>query len=253
MANIFPRWTNLLPLKIAICIASLVLGLVIMFTYYFTPKTLRVGYMPDQPIAYDHELHVKQLGLDCRLCHSFVEESGHANVPTGDRCWTCHQHVQKDNEKLLPLRRAMDKTFEGYTGEPVKWVRVHKSPDYVFFDHSAHLSRGVSCVSCHGQVNEMRTVFQAKDHSMGFCLDCHRAPENHLRPLEEVFNLDYTAKNYVELNPTFAEAVDAFSKSNTDLKLNPTGSEEEVQKAVGSFLKAHWNVQPKESCATCHR
>jgi len=248
MANIFPRYSNLIPIQIAICIGSLALGVVIACSYYLTPKTQRVGYMPDQPIAYDHELHVKQLGLDCRLCHSFVEESGHANVPTADRCWTCHQHVKTDSEKLVPLRRAIDKSYEGYTGDPVKWVRIHKSPDYVFFNHSAHLSRGVSCVSCHGQVNEMRTVFQAKDHSMGFCLDCHRSPEKHLRPLEEVFNLDYTAKNYVEAHPEFADQLEAFNP-----EFDATASEEEVQHEVGTFLKNHWDVQPKESCATCHR
>ncbi len=246
MANIFPRWTNLLPLKIAICVGSLAIGIVAAFTYYATPKTQRVGYMPDQPIPYDHELHVKQLGLDCRFCHSFVEESGHANVPTADRCWTCHQHVKTESAKLTPLRAAIDKSYEGYTGQPVKWVRVHNSPDYVFFDHSAHLTRGISCVSCHGQVNEMRDVYQAKDHSMGFCLDCHRNPEEHLRPLEEVFNLEITAKNYVQTHPEFEKAV-------FGTEYDASASEEEVQKQVGTFLKDHWDVQPKESCSTCHR
>lgn len=246
MANIFPRYSNLIPIQIAICIGSLAFGIAIAFTYYATPKSTRVGYMPDQPIPYNHELHVKQLGLDCRLCHSFVEESGHANVPTADRCWTCHQHVKTDSEELVPLRRAIDKTYEGYTGDPVKWVRVHKSPDYVYFNHSAHLSRGISCVSCHGQVNEMPEVYHAKSLSMGFCLDCHRAPEKHLRPLEEVFNLDYTAKNYVEANPEFQKAV--FGEL-----YSPADSEEKVQHVVGTFLKNHWDIQPKESCATCHR
>lgn len=243
MANIFPRWTNILPIKIAICAVFVIAGIVIAFTYYATPKAQNVGYMPDQPIPFDHQLHVKQLGLDCRFCHSFVEESGHANVPTADRCWTCHQHVKTESEKLVPLRRAIDTTFEGYTGEPIKWVRIHKSPDYVFFNHSAHLSRGISCVSCHGNVDEMRVVYQAKDLSMGWCLDCHRAPEKHLRPLEEVFNLKYTVKNYVEQNPHVADLIG----------IQANESEEAAQLKMGTFLKNHWDIQPKESCATCHR
>lgn len=246
MANYFPRWTNILPLKIAICIGSLAVGIVAAFTYYATPKTLNVGYMPDQPIPYDHELHVKQLGLDCRFCHSFVEESGHANIPSANTCWGCHQHIKPDSEKLKPLADAIK------TGKPIEWVRVHKAPDYVFFDHSAHLNRGISCVSCHGQINEMPVVYQAKSLSMGFCLDCHRAPEQHLRPLEEVFNLDYKAKNYLEANPAFAKQVSNFADANKNLKLKLDGDEQDVQYAIGSFLKDHWTVQPKESCATCH-
>jgi hypothetical protein len=145
--------------------------------------------------------------------------------------------VRKDSAKLAPLRRAYDKDFAGYDGEPLKWVRVHKSPDYVFFNHSAHVNRGVSCVSCHGKVNEMEEVFQAKSHSMGFCLDCHRSPENHLRPLEEVFNLDYDAEKYLTEN----EILDA------------SGNRISTQKDLGKFLKAHWNIQAKDSCSTCHR
>jgi len=151
MANYFPRWTNILPLKIATCIGTLAIGVVAAFTYYATPKAQRVGYMPDQPIPYDHELHVTQLGLDCRHCHSFVEKSGQANVPTANTCANCHVKggIKSDSPRLAPLMAAID------SGEPIKWVRVHKSPDYVFFDHSAHLGRGVSCVECHGQVDEM--------------------------------------------------------------------------------------------------
>ena len=246
MANFFPRWTNILPLKIAVCLGVAGAGVVVGFAYYATPKSLRVGYQPTQPIAYDHELHVGQLGLDCRYCHSFVEHAGQANIPSASTCWNCHQHVRKDSEKLAPLRRAYDKDYPGYDGEPLKWVRVHKNPDYVFFNHSAHVNRGVSCVSCHGKVNEMPVVYQAKSHSMGFCLECHRAPENHLRPLEEVFNLDYDVVQYLKENtiidPKTGEPVK--TKKGEPLK---------TQKDLGNYLKAHWNIQSKESCSTCHR
>jgi hypothetical protein len=237
MANFFPRWTNILPLKIAVCLGALATAVVAGFTYYATPKAQRVGYQPSQPIPYDHDLHVNQLGLDCRYCHSFVEHSGHANVPSSNTCWNCHQHVRKDSPKLEPLRRAMDETYENYDGEPVRWVRVHRAPDYVYFDHSAHVNRGVSCVSCHGQVNNMEVVYHAKDHSMGFCLDCHRAPESHLRPLEEIYNLDYDAESYLQQHTV----------------LNGEGERITTQKEFGALLKEQWNIKPKESCTTCHR
>ena len=160
MANIFPRWSNLLPLKIAVCAGTAAAGVALAFAYYATPKTLTVGYQPSQPIPFSHKIHVDQLGLDCRYCHSFVDVSGHSNVPTGSTCWNCHQHVQRDSPKLAPLHKSMDPTYPGYDGKPIEWVRVHKSPDYVYFNHSAHVNRGISCQSCHGDVNKMEVVYQ---------------------------------------------------------------------------------------------
>lgn len=244
MANFFPRWTNVLPLKIAVCLAVAGAGVVAAFTYYATPKAQRVGYQPAQPIPYDHALHVGQLGMDCRYCHSFVEHSGHANVPSANTCWNCHQHVAKGSPKLKPLRDAIGVDADHQKlpgkageGEPIEWVRVHRNPDYVFFDHSAHLNRGISCESCHGKVNEMEVVYQAESHSMGWCLDCHRNPEEHLRPLEEVFNLDYDAKRYLEDHEV----------------LDGEGKRLETQKELGNFLKEHWNIQARETCTSCHR
>lgn len=237
MANFFPRWTNLLPLKIAVCLIFIVLGLTAAFSYYATPKAQRVGYQPDQPIAYDHALHVDQLGIDCRYCHSSVDKSASAGVPTANTCWNCHQHIQKDNPKLAPLRRAVDKNYEGYDGKPIEWVRITKSPDYVYFDHSAHVNRGVSCFSCHGEINKMEKVYHAKSMSMAFCLDCHRQPELHLRPLEEVYNLNYNAEDYL---------------ANNMIK-NEDGERVTTQEELGKLLKKNWSIHPKESCTTCHR
>jgi len=249
MANYFPRYTNILPLKIAVCLGALALGVVVAFTYYGSPKAQRVGYMPDQPIPYDHELHVTQLGLDCRHCHSFVEKSGHANVPTANTCANCHHEtkggIKSDSPRLAPLMDAID------NGKPIKWVRVHKSPDYVYFNHSAHLNRGISCVECHGQVDEMRVVFHAKPLSMGQCLDCHRAPENALRPLEEVFNLKYTARDYISKNASAKKILEDYvAEKDLDVNLD---DEQDAQLAMGTMLKDRWNVRPKESCFTCHR
>lgn len=236
MANIFPRWTNILPLQIAICLGFVAFGVAAAVTYYATPKATRVGYQPDQPIPFDHALHAGQLGLDCRYCHSHVDVAGHSNIPGGNTCWNCHQHVQKDSDRLTPLHRAMNPDHPEYTGDPVRWVRVHRAPDYVQFDHSAHVNSGVSCVSCHGKVNEMRVVYHAESHSMSWCLDCHREPEKHLRPLEEVYNMDYDAVEYLKANEVF----------------DKDGERITTQLEFGEFLREHWAVHPKTSCATCH-
>lgn len=116
-------------------------------------------------------------------------------------------------------------------GKPVEWVRIHKTPDYVYFNHSAHVNRGISCQSCHGQVNEMEVVYQAESLSMGWCLECHREPEKFLRPLEEVYNLDYDAETYISNNP----------------HLGVKTTEE-----LGEKLAEMWKIQTRETCATCH-
>lgn len=242
MANFFPRWSNLLPLKIAVCLVSVGIGVAAAFAYYATPKAQRVGYQPDQPIAYDHDLHANQLGLDCRYCHSSVDKSASAGIPTANTCWNCHDHVAKGSDKLAPLRAAMgvdkDHTpIEGAEKKPIEWVRVTKLPDYAYFDHSAHVNRGVSCKSCHGSVNKMRKVHVAEPLSMDFCLDCHRYPEKHLRPLEEVYNLDYDAEKYLLAH---------------NIK-NDKGERITTQKEFGNLLKKNWSIQPKQSCTTCHR
>jgi hypothetical protein len=235
MANFFPRWSNLLPLKIAVCLAAAGTGVAVAVTYYFTPKTLDQGYQPSQPIPFSHKIHVDQLGLDCRYCHSFVDVSGTSNVPGSNTCWNCHRHVQKESPKLAPLHRAMDETYPGYTGQPIEWVRIHKLPDYVKFNHSAHVNRGISCQSCHGRIDQMEVVFQDQALSMGWCLECHRSPEKNLRPLEEVYNLKYDAKTYIAAHPD--EMATLGVKTTEDLGLK---------------LKAEWQIAPKESCFTCH-
>lgn len=217
MANLFPRWTNLLPLKLLCCGSLLAVVLVGGIWYYFTPKYTRVGYMPTQPVPFDHALHVEQLGMDCRYCHSFVEVSGHSNVPSTQTCMSCHSQVARNSLKLEPVRKSWE------TGEPLEWVKVHRAPDYVFFNHAVHVNRGVSCQSCHGNVNEMEVVWHAEPQSMAWCLDCHRAPENHLRPLDEIYNFAYQP---------------------------PEG---QTQQEIGLKLKEEWKVQPGVNCASCHR
>lgn len=216
MANIFPRWANLLPLWVIVGVLTIGGGVTAGVTYYFTPKYTRVGYAPSQPVPFSHKIHAGQLGLDCRYCHSFVEESGHANVPATQTCWNCHQHVKRDSPLLAKVVESME------TGEPIPWVKVHKVPDYAYFNHSAHVNRGVSCVECHGRVDEMTVVRHEQPLSMSWCLDCHRDPAPHLRPLDQITNLGW----------------------------QPEG---ETKLALGERLKKAWNVQPPENCGACHR
>jgi len=151
--------------------------------YYCPPQYTRVGYAPKQPVAFSHAQHVGQLGMSCLYCHTSVEESPHANVPPTQTCMNCHQTIKADSPLLAAVRASWS------SGQPIAWKRVHKTPDYVSFDHAVHVRRGVGCVSCHGKVDEMPVVVHEKTLSMGWCLDCHRHPENHLRPPGEVTNL----------------------------------------------------------------
>lgn len=217
MANFFPKWTNWIPLKLVICLAVIGAFVVGGIWYYFTPKYTRVGFMPTQPVPFSHALHVEQLGMDCRYCHSFVEVASHSNVPSTQTCMACHTQIRATSPKLEAVRESWK------TGRPVNWVRIHKLPDYSYFNHAVHVNRGVSCFSCHGSVNAMQTVWQDKPQSMSWCLDCHRAPENFLRPPGEVFNMNW----------------------------KPAAGEN--QREMGMKFKEEWEVNPPVTCGGCHR
>jgi len=221
MANFFPKWTNQFPWKLVVCLGVLGASVTAGITYYFTPKYTRVGYQPTQPVPFEHTIHVQQLGMDCRYCHSFVEVASHSNVPSVQTCMSCHTQVKPDSPKLEAVRAA----WNGGKGDgpAVNWVKIHKMPDYVYFNHAAHVNRGVSCYSCHGAINEMKVVYQHEPQSMSWCLDCHRAPENNLRPPSEVFNMNWKA-----------------------------GSAQE-QREIGLKFKEEWDVNPPTDCGGCHR
>jgi hypothetical protein len=187
-----------------------------MVTYGATPYALDVGYQPDQPVLYSHELHAGQLGMDCRYCHIHVEKTAHATIPPTTTCMNCHATIRADSAKIKPL-------YASYTtGMPVEWVRIHDLPDFVYFNHSAHVQRGVGCVSCHGRIDRMETVYQAQPLSMSWCLDCHRYPDPHLRPPEEVTNMGWT----------------------------PPGGN---AAAFGKRLREENHINPSTDCSTCHR
>ena len=217
MSNIFPQSANKLPLQIIVYLVVLSGVLTAGATYYMTPKYTRVGYAPVQPVPYSHALHAGQLGLDCRYCHSNVEKSGVANLPTAQTCMNCHNQVKKDSPLLAVVRHSFE------TGDPVPWVKIHQTPDYVFFNHAVHVNRGVGCWECHGQINEMEVVTHDKPLSMGFCLDCHRDPAPRLRPRDQVTNLDWRP------------------------------ADEATQRALGEKLVRDWKIKPPQSCSGCHR
>jgi hypothetical protein len=171
------------------------------------------GYQPSQPVAYSHALHAGQLGIDCRYCHYTVDVAAHAAAPPTETCMNCHTRVRKTSPLLEPIRQSAEK------GTPIEWVKVHDLPDYVYFNHSAHVTRGVGCVSCHGRVDQMEVVYQKEPLSMGWCLDCHRAPEANLRPPSEVTNMTWQ-----QPSPDF-----------------------------GKEFRAKNNINPPEDCSGCHR
>jgi len=221
MANIFPKWTVTLPVKLIVL--AIVLGSVVFtgVAYYFTPKYTRVGYQPTQPVAFDHSIHAQQLGIDCRYCHQSVEVSARSSIPSVQTCMTCHSQIRKDSPKLQVIRDA----WNGGKGDgpAVRWVRIHKAPDYVYYNHAIHVNSGVSCVSCHGNVNHMTEVWHDQPQSMGWCLECHRHPENQIRPRDKVYDLDW----------------------------KPASAEE--QKIMGRKLVKELNINPPQTCAGCHR
>lgn len=161
------------------------------FWYYATPKFWEVGYMPTQPgSGFNHQIHAGKLGIDCRYCHTHVEESWHANVPAVSTCMGCHAEnkinvdvASATDEKVQFIRDAYEQDVA------IEWRNIHVVPDYATFPHNAHVNAGVSCFSCHGQIQGMPVVVQQESLSMGWCLDCHRNPEENLVPKDKVTDL----------------------------------------------------------------
>ena len=183
MAQIFPRLANRLPLALAAISILIPSAAVAGVWYFFSPRFTDVGYQPTQPVPYSHRLHAGELGLDCRYCHVSVETSPVANVPPTQTCMNCHRLVARDSVALAPIRESAS------SGKPMRWLRVHRLPDYVYFEHRAHVAAGVGCASCHGRIDEMEVVHQEQPLSMSWCLDCHRNPQPSLRPRNEVTNM----------------------------------------------------------------
>ncbi|MGD9899281.1 MAG: cytochrome c3 family protein [Calditrichaceae bacterium] len=185
MAQIFPKWTNKLPLYIVIGVIFGGLATVGFFWYYGSPKYTDVGYRPVQPVEYSHKLHAGDLGMDCRYCHTSVEISEEAIIPPTQTCMNCHTLIRTESEKLLPVRESWS------TGDPIQWVRVHNLPDFAYFKHNAHVRAGIGCESCHGNVAAMEVVEQKEPLSMSWCIDCHRNPEPFIRPHSDITKMNW--------------------------------------------------------------
>jgi hypothetical protein len=216
MAALFPRWSNT-AVKVLV-IAALGGGaaaVVAPMIWVRTPWVRHQNEPIDQPLQFDHRHHTQDDGIHCVYCHTSVYRAASAGIPSTDKCMGCHSQIWSRSPMLDPLRRAY------FSGMPVPWNRVHDLPDFVYFNHSIHVNKGVGCSTCHGRVDSMAQVYQVAPLTMGWCLSCHRAPEAHLRPPSRI----------------------------TDMRFQP-GDQPESRRAE---LAAELGVVSNQDCSACHR
>jgi hypothetical protein len=171
-----------------VLISLLVLPFVAIGLAYATMRSSYItnqSITPEQPVPFSHAHHVGGLGIDCRYCHTGVETSVVAGVPPTHTCMTCHSQLYTQAGMLAPVRASLAEN------RPIRWSKVHRLPDYVYFDHSIHIAKGVGCSTCHGDVSRMRLMRQEAPLTMDWCLDCHRDPTPHLRPPDKIFAADW--------------------------------------------------------------
>jgi hypothetical protein len=176
-----------------------------------SPYSTEAGVVRHQPVPFSHEHHVNGLGIDCRYCHTSVEKSSFAGIPATKTCMTCHSQIWTNAQILEPVRESWR------TEKPLAWTRVHNLPDYVYFNHSIHIAKGIGCNTCHGQVDQMPLMYQAASLQMEWCLQCHRNPEQYIRPKEKVFDMKYQPpKNQLELGRQLVEQYHVQKQQLTD-------------------------------------
>jgi hypothetical protein len=236
MSQIFPRNANALARSsLAILISLVLIAGWLVFALMRSSWATKQNEFVEQPIQFSHAHHVGGVGLDCRYCHTSVEKSSFAGIPPTKTCMNCHANLWTTAPILEPVRAS----FRNDT--PLMWIRVNDLPDFVYFNHQIHVKQGVGCVSCHGQVDKMPLMYQAKSLLMEFCLDCHRAPEQYLRPREDVFNMAYE-------QPRGDRPVSVRVGNETRQFTN--------QLELGRFLRESYRVPSLEhmtSCSVCHR
>ena len=186
MAQIFPSKMNILS-KASIVIGAALAGggFALVLGLARSPYVNSVGIPREQPVPFSHKHHVNGLGIDCRYCHTSVEEVAFAGIPPVKTCMTCHSQIWTEAPVLEPIRASYR------TDKAIEWIRVHDLPDFVYFNHSIHVRKGVGCVSCHGQVDQMPLMMKANSLDMQWCIACHKQPEQYLRPREAVFQMDW--------------------------------------------------------------
>ena len=216
MAQVFPKCSN------TVATASIIGGLIFLGALggiadrlNRSPWYSNANVAIEQTVPFSHKHHVQDIGLDCRYCHTSVEESSFAGIPPTKTCMNCHSEIWKDADILEPVRES----YKNNT--PLKWVRVHDLPDYVYFDHSVHINKGIGCVSCHGRVDEMPLMWREHTLHMSWCLKCHRDPEEHVRPKDKVF----------------------------DMTWHPDADDPDIR----ARLMEEYDIQGRTSCSACHR
>ncbi|HTJ29611.1 MAG TPA: cytochrome c3 family protein [Acidobacteriaceae bacterium] len=284
MAQIFDRSSNALARMSLVLTGLIVIALgVTLDQLQRSPWVTRQGQRPDQPVPFSHKHHVQGLGLQCQYCHVSVEKSSYAGIPPTKTCINCHAQIWTNAALLEPVRHSWA------TGESLVWTKVHDLPDYVYFNHSIHVNKGLGCSSCHGRVDQMPLMYQQNTLQMEWCLNCHRDPAKNLRPASEVYNMAWegpssekpvwcAVKESKAGTPT-AQSVECVSK-------DPEGSSEgqvepaslntssmmmmaakpaapplsyakfTSQRALGNFLIDNYHIRkPNElsSCEVCHR
>lgn len=175
-----------------------------------TAEPHAVGEAVEQPVPFSHKHHVGEIGLDCRYCHTTVETSAFAGMPPVSTCMTCHSQLYTDQPMLQPLVKAWQ------THVPLAWNRVNSLPDFVYFNHSIHVAKGVGCVSCHGRVDQMPLMHRAASLSMQWCLQCHRAPQKFLRPTSKVFDMAWQPADQKKLGLALVKRYDIHTSRLTD-------------------------------------
>lgn len=216
MPALFPRRANSL-FRGALLVAAAAFVAIPLFLMGYVRTPLATGELsaPEQPVPFDHRIHVQGLRIDCRYCHSSVERAATAGIPATDVCVPCHSQVWLSSSAFAPVRASRQ------TGGSIEWQRVNRLPDYVFFNHAIHVEKGVGCETCHGRVDEMAHVKQTAPLTMSWCLDCHRAPDQHLRPVEQMTAMGWT--------PAIPQA------------------------ELGRELARRYHVRRLTTCTTCHR
>lgn len=209
-------------------------GILGVLVYVRTPLARGMQDPVEQPIQFDHRHHTRDEGIDCRFCHQTVETSPHAGIPSTQLCMNCHSQIWNGSPMLELVRQSF------IEGRPIEWTKVNDVPDYVYFNHAIHVNKGVGCVSCHGRVDQMAAVDKAKSLTMSFCLDCHRNPAPHLRPVEEVTNMEWTPpRGHAHL----AHAGDGAHAAEAG----------EDARAFAERMMRENDVHTRTACTTCHR
>ena len=184
---------------------------------YRSPVLTQVNVVKAQPIPFSHQRHVGGNGIDCRYCHTSVEKSGVANIPPTETCMTCHSQILADAPMLQPVHESWK------SGKPIEWTRVYDLPDFVYFNHSIHVAKGIGCSTCHGQIQDQPLTRKVNTLHMSWCLECHRAPQKFIRPKDKVFDIDWEAPaDQIEQGKALVEAYNV-------------------------------NVEQLDNCSVCHR